>query len=198
MESTVSVLCLCAHKTILSSCSLDWPKKLFCGKHVKKEKCKTVPVTGHGGPWGYERSRLQHFLDSRLTDGSDVFSLILRLPYTPRKVLVFISVGGWVEPKAIVQLEGLSQLENPVTSSGVKPVTFWLSVPTKYATVHPCDKHVLMLLFHLLNCVNFVVCIKRVGCVCIMALSRCGATKWDCNMKKCHLRFLCRSSGFEH
>jgi hypothetical protein len=34
-------------------------------------KRKTVPLTGHGGPQGCERSRLSHFLDSRLTDGSE-------------------------------------------------------------------------------------------------------------------------------
>jgi hypothetical protein len=29
-------------------------------------------------------------------------------------------------PRVIVWLEGLSQLKNPVTSSGTKPGTFWL------------------------------------------------------------------------
>jgi hypothetical protein len=35
-------------------------------------KCKAIPVTGRGGPWGYETSRLPHFLNNRLTDGGEV------------------------------------------------------------------------------------------------------------------------------
>jgi hypothetical protein len=31
-----------------------------------------------------------------------------------------------INPGAIVQLEGLGQLKNPVTSLGNEPVTFWL------------------------------------------------------------------------
>jgi hypothetical protein len=33
---------------------------------------------------------------------------------------------GWVDPKAIVLLEGLDQLKNPVISSGIEPATFLL------------------------------------------------------------------------
>jgi hypothetical protein len=34
-----------------------------------------MPVTGHGGPWVRETSRLTHFLHSQLTDGGEVVSL---------------------------------------------------------------------------------------------------------------------------
>jgi hypothetical protein len=42
-----------------------------------KNKCKgkSIPVTGRGGPQGCETSMLPHFLDNRLTDGSEVDSL---------------------------------------------------------------------------------------------------------------------------
>jgi hypothetical protein len=33
---------------------------------------KAIPVTGHKGPWGCETSRLPHFLENWLRDGSEV------------------------------------------------------------------------------------------------------------------------------
>jgi hypothetical protein len=56
--------------------------------------------------------RLPHFLDTWLTDGGKVVSLTRRPPITPPgRFLVLISVRGWVNPKAIVRLEGLSKLK---------------------------------------------------------------------------------------
>jgi hypothetical protein len=49
-------------------------------------KGKDIPGTGCGGPLGCEASRLSHFLDSWLTDGGQVVSLMLRPPFTPRKI----------------------------------------------------------------------------------------------------------------
>jgi hypothetical protein len=53
---------------------------------VEKNKGKTIPVTGRGGPYGCETSRLPHFLDSRLTDGVEVVSLTRRPPFTLMKI----------------------------------------------------------------------------------------------------------------
>jgi hypothetical protein len=71
-------------------------------------------------------SKLPHFLDNWLTDGSEVVSLTHRPPFTPGRSLVLISVRDSVDPRAIVRLEGLGQLKNPMTSSGIKTAAFEL------------------------------------------------------------------------
>jgi hypothetical protein len=40
--------------------------------------------------------------------------------------MVLISVRVLVDPRTIVQLEGLGQLKNEITSSGIEPTTFGL------------------------------------------------------------------------
>jgi hypothetical protein len=75
-------------------------------------RCKLVPVTDREGPGVCDTSRLPHFLDNRLTDGGEVVSLTRRLPFTPQGIfLVLISVRGWVDPRAILRLEGLGPLK---------------------------------------------------------------------------------------
>jgi hypothetical protein len=46
--------------------------------------CKSIPVTGRGGPYCCETLRVPHFLDNRLKDGCKV-SLTRRLPITPQE-----------------------------------------------------------------------------------------------------------------
>jgi hypothetical protein len=80
------------------------------------KKSKVIRVTGRGGPYGCETSRLPHFLHNRLTDCQPYAPAAL---YTPGRFLVLISVRGRVDPRAVVRLEGLGQLKNPVISSGI-------------------------------------------------------------------------------
>jgi hypothetical protein len=48
-------------------------------------------------------------------------------PLPPGRFLIFIFVRGRVDSEVIVRLEGLVQLRNPMSSSGIEPVTFRLT-----------------------------------------------------------------------
>jgi hypothetical protein len=96
-----------------------------------KAKDEYITVTGCGVPQGCETSRIQYFLDSQITDGCEVVSLMHRPLFTPppppKRFLVLI-------PSAIVWLEGLSKLKNPMTPSKMKPAIFRLclcKIPNK-------------------------------------------------------------------
>jgi hypothetical protein len=60
-------------------------------------------------------------------------------PSPPGRFLVLISVRAWVDPRAIVRLEGLDKLKNPVTSSGMKPATSRLVSIVPQPTTLPHD-----------------------------------------------------------
>jgi hypothetical protein len=46
---------------------------------------KAIHVTGLGGPYGYETSRIPHFLDNRLTEDDEVVSHTRQPPFTPHE-----------------------------------------------------------------------------------------------------------------
>jgi hypothetical protein len=49
-------------------------------------------------------------------------------PLPPGKFLILISLRGLVDHRAIVLLEGLGQLKNPMTSLGIESATFRIKV----------------------------------------------------------------------
>jgi hypothetical protein len=62
-------------------------------------------------------------------------TLCTRRSLSPGRFLVLISVGGWVDLRAIVRLEWLGQLKNSLTSSGTDPATYRLvALCFNYAT----------------------------------------------------------------
>jgi hypothetical protein len=71
-----------------------------------------TPQTLRSWKYSHDKKVKLSLLDSRLTDGGEVASLMHRPAalYPPGRFLVIISVRGWVDTRVIVRLEGLGQL----------------------------------------------------------------------------------------
>ena len=84
---------------------------------------KSVPLQAWSGPRGSRKLRFPDFMTTA-QGGGKVVSLTHR-PHLPQEILlVLISVRGWVDPRAIVQSEGLCQWKIPMIPSGIKTATF--------------------------------------------------------------------------
>jgi hypothetical protein len=87
-------------------------RKRTCNLYQTSGKSKAIPVTGHGGPQGCEKSRFPHFLDNQLTDGGKVVSLTRRPPFAPPEDSWYSYLSrGWVDPRTIARLERLGTLK---------------------------------------------------------------------------------------
>jgi hypothetical protein len=69
-----STLCHFCENLVCNISKLN--SRIFKDNYKFRQKGKAVPLTGRGGPYDCETSRLPHFLDNRLTDGGEVISLM--------------------------------------------------------------------------------------------------------------------------
>jgi hypothetical protein len=92
------------------------------------QKGKLYHCNRRGGLYNCEALRPSHFLDSRLTDGSQIVRL-----YAPTALCT--QNDSWYPflleaesaPEPIVRLEGLDNFESPSTLGRIEPATFRLT-----------------------------------------------------------------------
>ena len=85
---------------------------------------KAVPLQAWTGPEVSRKLRFPDFVTTAQDNGK-VVSLTHRPPFPHEILLVLISVGGWVDPRATVRSEGFYVNEKiPLTPAGIEPATF--------------------------------------------------------------------------
>jgi hypothetical protein len=93
-------------------------------KNVLWSSFKVTPLWAWSGQEGSRKLRFPDFMTAE-QDGGRVVSPTHRPPLSSGRLLVFFFFIFWVDPRATVRSEGLSQWKIPMTPSGIEPATFW-------------------------------------------------------------------------
>ena len=122
--------------------ALDLPKNRiegsnpFLSTQVKQFLYRLGQALRVAGGWISQISR------QSAHEGGKVVSLTYRPPLPPQEIiLVLMSVGGWVNTRAIVRPEDLCQWKIPVTPSGIELASFRLVAQCLNQLCHRLHPH---------------------------------------------------------
>jgi hypothetical protein len=116
--------CTATFRTHCTSPTMKIPRGTHHWIRHQNANGKSNPITGLGKPWGFQQAEVPRFRNNRdMKVGRLSAQCTGRL--TPQEI--FISVRGWVHPRAIMQPKINCPLPPPISATLLKILTLWLS-----------------------------------------------------------------------